>query len=86
MLLCVTLFTFFNAKMNVIFFMSVCTVEVRYNFFPDFDNTSDQIKKTQIELRPKLSQLHEMEGKKDIRGFDLKALNKVELNAINRLL
>ncbi|XP_072051875.1 p53 and DNA damage-regulated protein 1-like [Amphiura filiformis] len=48
----------------------------------DQKNLDEEIDKLRNDLKPKVSKLRDMEGSKEVKGFDLKALSKDELQAV----
>ncbi|PVD38092.1 hypothetical protein C0Q70_00703 [Pomacea canaliculata] len=52
----------------------------------DFDEIEKEMASTRSELKPKMSQLRDMEHEEDIQGFNLQPLSADELNSLKDLL
>ncbi|CAG2162738.1 unnamed protein product [Oppiella nova] len=52
----------------------------------DQNQVTKRINELRDELKPKVDQLNQLEGKPQLKGFNLKALDKQELKAMNQLL
>jgi hypothetical protein len=48
-------------------------------FFADYAELVTEIERLRKDLKPKVTALHEFEGKKDVKGFDLKSVKREEL-------
>ncbi len=48
--------------------------------------TNERIDELRNNLKTKVNQLRQLEGEEVLKGFDLKALDKQEINAIQQLL
>ena len=55
-------------------------------FFADFDKLNTEISEVQINLKPKVAKLRDIEEKDELKGFDLQPLSKTELQAVSDLL
>ncbi|XP_061191990.1 p53 and DNA damage-regulated protein 1-like [Saccostrea echinata] len=67
-------------------FIKMPTKETKKLLEKDFDQLDNEIAETRKELKPKVSQLHDLEHKDNPKGFHLNPLTKEDMRAVEQML